>query len=161
MAAVATRFADLPLDDLFPGIALETKVRLAELGDHLDAARQSGDPARWRWYPELSAVPTPSAGEPAILGTTLSLPKGPDDLLELALDVWQGVSVSVTASVDVGCRCPTNHNMHTVKEVEWPIEATSALPEAFAGAVDVILRWLTGPPDPAVWREQAGLPNPA
>ena len=164
MRAVADRLGDVALSDLLPGIALDDQTRLGEIGDWLDNTRLASDRAEWRWYPE-KVVPVPhSPGEPKplILGTALTVYSGGGDWLELALDVWQSVPprMLVTAGVEVGCWCTTDHNMHVVAAAEWPIETMEALPAAFQAAAEAIVAWLAGPHEPAAWRERLNLPNP-
>lgn len=85
----------------------------------------------------------------------------PLDWLELALEVWHASDspLLVTAAAEVACFCPTNHNMHTAGESEWPVRTENELLNALDAAVECVAAWARRGASPDEWRCHAGLPG--
>ncbi|MEV0135780.1 hypothetical protein AB0H83_45975 [Dactylosporangium sp. NPDC050688] len=82
------------------------------------------------------------------------------DWLELDLDIDWGPELTVTASVDVACWCPVNHNARVLLEARWPVTSAHDLIERFAAGTAILTEVLnTGPFEPSIWRVQAGMPD--
>ena len=83
--------------------------------------------------------------------------------LELALGIVWGPELAVSATVEVACWCPHNHNVHQVRETHRPVTGPGELVDAFAAGVAMLVDVLdAGSFDPSTWRIRAGLPdNPA
>lgn len=133
------RLAEAPLTDLFPGIVDESLARLAEIDDRLSQARLPADLGDWRWYDKHVNPPPKTRRDLSslIIGTAVSVYQGNGDWLELAIDIWQSMHPlrTVTASVEVGCWCETNHNMHTPEQREWVVGTDEGLVRAVGAAV--------------------------
>lgn len=117
---------------------------------------------QWHWYPEHNtkpAVPLVDAYK-LVFDTTITLFDRGSDSLELALDVGWCPDLTVNASVEVACWCSTYHNIHQVREGQWPVGDTEELVAAFSAGVVMVKGVLdTGPFDPRPWRLDAGLPD--
>lgn len=85
-----------------------------------------------------------------------------DDQLEIELTVGHAAETEkflVAATIAVWCRCPQDHNMHYVRNVETIATSVEELAAAIEAATDLVAQWRdTGPRDPEWWRAEAGLP---
>ena len=111
----------------------------------------------------VADLPVPVANHSRYLaGTGMPLPSEPDDGLELALGFWRAADggLLVTATVDVDCRCPADHNMHPAAEAEWTVRDEQELVDALERAAELLHTWAADDASPAEWRQRANLPNP-
>lgn len=96
------------------------------------------------------------------MDTTITLHRTRDDWLELALGIaWREPrQLTVYASVEAACWCPQDHNMHQVREAEWPVADGTDLVAGFSAGAEMLLGVLdSGPFEPSPWRVRADLPD--
>lgn len=134
--------------------------RLRALDTRLDQLERTQ--RRYGWTVgtgERDSVP----GEPlpVVLDRTMSRAAAPDDSLELALTIWQrdAATLLVCATVEVGCFCAVDHNMHPTAELERPARTETELLEAVSAAVGALENWSRLELDATQWRARAGLPS--
>jgi hypothetical protein len=159
-----TRLAEVPTQELLPGLSESAAQRIVQAANRLDELRTTTDTAVWDWYPDKAAPPAvvPGRAVPLLFGTSLSLFHTATDWLELAVDVaWSAPPLfTVSARVEVACWCSTDHGAHAVQTQEWLVGTGEAAGEALVAAVEAVVAWLNRPHHPSVWRARSGLPNP-
>ncbi|MEV7189715.1 hypothetical protein [Kitasatospora sp. NPDC093102] len=64
----------------------------------------------------------------------------------------------VTASVNVGCWCETDHGTHDVDVLKFAVGDEMSLPQAFETCAERMMRWLADPHDADFWRAREDLP---
>lgn len=151
------------LTALFSDLSAEQAARMRAAAERVEAVRLPDDTLRWDWWPDnLQKDPIDKRIQLIVLGTTLTLCNNLSDWLELALRVVreQRPRLTVSATIEVGCWCDPDHNMHAVRSEERLVGTATALTEAFESAADALVRWAGGSRDPLVHRAAAGLPNP-
>jgi hypothetical protein len=157
---VAT-LTEVPFDEVF-GWRFDDadRWRLVDIGRRLDELRRTGDAQRWVYEDGPLQVHVREARRQA-LGTVLGRCYSQSDWLELALDVWYDVrcAVLVTATVEVACYCPTDHNVHNAAEEEWTATSPAGLIWAATEAVSVLTVWATDESGPSEWRRRSGVPD--
>lgn len=153
-------FEEVDLRVLFPRAAAADLDRMHRTATGLDRVRP--DPARVGWGHSPGNV-GPAAGDSvlSVLCTAVPLVVEDQDWLELGLFVGyrDGGSLLVTASIDVCCQCPQDHNVHEVEEVRWVAGTSGELADSFEAAAKTVVGWFGIPRDPAHWRARAGLPS--
>jgi hypothetical protein len=125
---------------------------------------------RIRWAAERVQPATWLAGSGEVDGSvmdrlligTVDLGLTVDDQLEIELTaghVAETEKFLVSATIAVWCRCPQDHNMHYVRNVDAIATTVEELAAAVEAAADLVAQWRdTGPRDPDWWRTEAGLP---
>ncbi|ROO51117.1 hypothetical protein EDC02_5982 [Micromonospora sp. Llam0] len=108
--------------------------------------------------------PTPAMlskrGYLSLLDVAITFESAPSDWLELTLDLAWMPELSVSAAVGAARWCRPDHNMHQVREAQWPVEGSHDLVDGFAAAVAMLTDVLnSGQFDPSPWRIRAGLPD--
>jgi hypothetical protein len=152
----------VPLLDVLPSDHAAAADQLRRLAHELDAHPLAAGRIQWHWYPEHNTRPSTSAEGIYLLvfDTTITLFHQGADSLELTLDVAWGGELTVNAAVEVGCWCPSDHNIHRVREGRWPAAGTNQLVEGFTAGAAMLAGVLdSGPFDPRPWRLEAGLPD--
>jgi hypothetical protein len=152
----------VPLSDVLPRDHAAAAGQLSRLAHKLEAHPMAAERIQWHWYPEHNTKPAMPTGRGyhLLVDTTITLFNQGHDWLELTLDVAWRPELTVNAAVEVACWCPTDHNMHQVRESRWPATGTEELAEAFAAGITMLTGVLdSGPFDPRPWRLDAGLPD--
>lgn len=152
----------MPLSDVLPRDHAAAAGQLLRLAHELEVHPSATDRIQWHWYPEHNTKPAMPTGRgyELVFDATVTLFRQGFDWLELTLDVAWRPELTVNAAVEIACWCPTDHNMHQVRESHWPVAGTEELVEAFAAGVAMLAGVLdSGPFDPRPWRLEAGLPD--
>jgi hypothetical protein len=154
---VAT-LAEVPVDELLVWRLNDAeRHRLAELGRRLDALRSASDPNGGTF--DDSQGPHATSQKP--FGTALGWYDNHSDWLELAVDVWPDSETGpvVTATVEVACFCPNDHNVHEVVHLDRAVAGPVDLIYAMRWAVDHLTVWAADSRDPSEWRRRFNLPD--
>lgn len=163
MVGSVSSLAQVPLGDVLPRGYLGAEVELRTLASELDRHPAAAGRSAWHWYPDHAEPPqSPQTGRILLVDVAITFYSTGDDWLELALDVaWaEPPRLAVSASVEVACWCPRNHNMHPVRTGQWHAANSRELVAAFAAGTAMLVDVLaTGPFDPRPWRVQADLPD--
>ncbi|KOV13288.1 hypothetical protein ADK90_38335 [Streptomyces sp. XY413] len=153
-------FNDVPLSTLFPQLSA-TGIESLQRSAHSVAAAQSEVAAKgWDWFPEHAVYTGPQCRTHVILLLCDIRPSGPGDWLEFQLQVgWtdQGQH-EVTASVNVGCWCESDHSTHDVDILKFAVGDKISLPHAFEACAERMTGWLADPRDADFWRAREDLP---
>ena len=155
-------FAEVDLRVLFPDAADADLDRVRRTAAEVDRAQPAASGTGWGHCPE-NARPSafPDHHTLPLLYTSVALTTTRDDWMELGLLIGHqdARSLIVTASIEVCCACPQDHNMHEVRENRWLVGTSEALADAFEAAARTVVGWVGIPADPAYWRTRAGLPS--
>lgn len=162
MSGPVNSIDQVPLLDVLPINHARAVDSLRGLAHALDVHPAAAGRLQWHWYPEHNTRPSTPAERTylLILDTTITLFSHGYDWLELTLDVAWRPELTVNAAVEVACWCSPDHNMHQVREGNWPAAGTDELVEAFAAGTAMLAGILdSGPFDPRPWRLEHGLPD--
>jgi hypothetical protein len=164
MAGPEPSIANVPLREVLPPAHLAAEDQLRTLATVLDQDRSAVGRTAWHWYPAHAESPRLAEGRLYLLlvDATITLYNAGDDWLELTLDIaWrEPQQLTVNASVQVACWCPQDHNMHEVREAQWPVAESHELVERFAAGVAMLAGVLdSGPFEPGPWRISPNLPD--
>lgn len=162
MAGPAEGIDDVPLGEALPGHDTTTlealRLRLRELESHQRAAGR----CEWWWFPSAPAPgPAGTALSYSLLTLTIALARDHADWLELSLDLGRSEpeGLLLTASVEVACWCPRDHNMHAVRHLSFPATTSRLLIDGVLAGAALLEDVLTsGPWDADSWRAIARLP---
>ncbi|MFJ1756257.1 hypothetical protein [Kitasatospora sp. NPDC088134] len=153
-------FDRVPVRALFPRLSAAAVESLEHSARTVDAARPRGAAAVWEWAPEHAVFTGPQSRTWVILLLDVVRPAGVSDWLEFLLQVgWtdQGRH-EVTASVNVGCWCETDHGTHDVDALGFAVDDDVPLARAFEACAERMAGWLAEPRDADFWRAREGLP---
>ncbi|GLW75042.1 hypothetical protein Kpho02_73390 [Kitasatospora phosalacinea] len=156
-------FDDVPLSALFPQLSAADVGSLRRAVQRVGAAQPVLVAGGWDWFPEHAVVTGPRSRTSVILLLCVVQPSGVGDWWEFQLQVgWaeQGRH-EVSASVNVGCCCETDHGTHDVDVLRFVVGDEVSLPRAFEACAERTGRWLADPRDADHWRARGGLPTRA
>jgi hypothetical protein len=163
MVGSAGSIARVPLRDVLPGDYAAAEDRLRSLAVPLEIHGSAAGRIVWHWYPDHVEPPPaelPQREYRMLLDAVITLMSTGYDWLDLTLDLAWTPELSVNAAVEVACWCQPDHNMHQVRDAQWPVASVEGLVEGFAAAIAMLTDVLdSGPFDPSPWRDRAGLPD--
>jgi hypothetical protein len=162
MSGPARTIDDVPLSDVLPDDYVAGAGELRRLARALELHRAAAGRIQWWWFPEHSTPPSvPTERDYRLLfDTAITLFSTGYDWLALTLDVAWCPELTVNAAVEVACWCYPDHNMHQVREEQWPVTNSHDLVEGFAAGTAMLMNFLdSGPFHPSPWRIEAGLPE--
>ncbi|SEM41776.1 hypothetical protein [Streptacidiphilus jiangxiensis] len=154
-------FDDVPLSTLFPELSAADCGSLRRAALSVGLARPGAVAPKWEWKAEHAVFTGPQSRTHVILLLCVVQPARGSDWLEFQLQVgWtaQGQH-DVTASVNVGCWCETDHGTHDVEVLNSVVGDEISLPEAFEACADRMAGWLADPRDADFWRAREDLPT--
>lgn len=137
-------FDDVPVSALFPQLSAAAAESLQRAARTIDAARPQVAGTKWEWKLEHSVFSGPQSRTHVILLLDVVHPADGSDWLEFQLQVgWADKGQhEVTASVNVGCWCETEHGTHDVDVLRLAIGDEVSLPQAFEAGAERMTRWL-------------------
>lgn len=153
-------FDEVPLSTLFPRLSAADVGSLRRAARSVGAARSEAAAATWEWKPDHAVFAGPQSRACVILLLCVVQPVSGSDSPEFQLQVgWtdQGQH-EVSASVNVGCWCETDHGTHDADVLALAVGDEISLPQAFEACAERMTAWLADPRDADFWRAREGLP---
>ncbi|MFD7640782.1 hypothetical protein ACFV4P_09010 [Kitasatospora sp. NPDC059795] len=151
---------DVPLSTLFPALPAADVDALRHAAGAIDTSGPEAAAAKWEWCLEHSVFTGPECATHVILLFDVVHESEGYDWFEFLLDVgWTADGRHlVTAVVNVGCWCETDHGTHNVDVLQLAVGDGLSLPQAFAACAGHLSERLTDPRDADHWRAFEGLP---
>ncbi|MFB7949548.1 hypothetical protein ACFC6L_32095 [Kitasatospora phosalacinea] len=151
---------DIPLSALFPRLSAGDVESLQRAARNVGGTGPEAAADGWDWWPEHAVFAGPPSRARVILILCVVQPSEASDWLEFQLQVgWTGLGQhEVTASVNVGCWCETDHGTHDVDVLKVVVGDETSLPRVFAACAERMTVWMTDPRDADYWRTREDLP---
>ncbi|MDH6113092.1 hypothetical protein P3T36_005571 [Kitasatospora sp. MAP12-15] len=153
-------FDHVPVSTLFPQLSAAAVESLERAARIVDAAQPQGAATVWEWKLEHAVFTGPQSRTWVILLLDVVQPTSGSDWLEFQFQVgWtdQGQH-EVTASVNVGCWCESDHGTHDVDVLTFAVGDDVSLSRAFEAGAERVAGWLAEPQNADFWRAREDLP---
>ncbi|MFI0943292.1 hypothetical protein [Streptomyces sp. NPDC021020] len=152
---------EIPMSALFPQLSAAGVESVRRVARNVGGTQRVAAAKGWDWWPAHGVFAGSQSETWVILILCVVQSSGAGDWLEYQLQVgWTDLGqYEVTASVNVGCWCETDHGTHDVDALRFVAGDEISLPQAFEACAERKTGWVTESRDADFWRAREDLPT--